>query len=350
MAITLEVTTKDLSGRTGTKDNPFVSGGILFEADVQSEHAVKLEWTHRWTVGGVPSQVPPPVEEWYGRDGLARTPKFHPNKKTTLSMVRITCTATAGDETETAILDRWVMAAGDEPVPTWNIQCDDGRHSVNKEELDWLKDNNHLSEGAVYYWLFDGTRDELDELLETMPGNEPEPTGHPIVCSDGTIYATTYELTWLLNHGKVGNAGGKTYFNGEAAQLAAIIKVIPPKPEPDPPPDDEEPEEPMEYRYFLPLRTVDTVDTGVFLSTAQRAEVKIKLFKQRNPSADEGELQGVKMLTLGAYNAVTEMVKGNWHTEADVAVVSSKVPIVCCAVWVTKDETVQYTGFPGLEG
>jgi len=358
----LEIWAKPQSVRTGTKDNPFRSGGTHFGSKLTGVNG-QVVWIHRWVVGGVPiPENTTTPEMWYGRDGGGQTPSFHPTRKTTLSCAEITAWVEGYKSETTTSIKVWIMAATDEPTPSFAIQCDDGVARVSKLELDWLKDNSHL-EMVPPRPKYNGTIAALNALIESIEPNpqpEPNPTGHPINCSDGRVCVSTHELTWLLSKGKVGNAGGKTYFNGDVATLEAIVKVIPP---PKPPPEPEpEPEEPMQYRYFVPLRVVDDIDTGLFLSATQKAEVKLSLFKQRVPSSDEGELQDVKTLTLGAYNPITKMVKGNWHVEADLALIVSDKPIACCAVWVTKETLTpaeaevlkkqyreQYTGFPGLE-
>jgi hypothetical protein len=303
----IDFTHSGSAGQDGSREKPY-SGGIIFSVKLSGVEYTKCDEKAKWL------KVNPCPDfgyriDWVSREGL-----------------NAVCT----------------------PAPTHSFSDDPGLLELGIDV--------HLKDGTVekrrkkvYVYT---KRCPYHPELGPEPGPEPEPeptpTGHPIICSDGKVYATTHELTWLLSKGRVGNAGGKTYFNGDKATLEAIIKVIPPKPQPEPTPDPE-PEEPMEYRYFLPLRVVDDIDTGVFLSATQKAEVKLSLFKQRVPSSDEGELQEVKTLTLGAYNAITKMVKGNWHVEADLALIVSDVPIACCAVWVTKDDNVQYTGFPGIE-
>ena len=338
--------------RDGSEGNPYEPGDVLFTLTPHDfSGAVGTSYSWRKLVGGVTEHPDTPFPE-YGREGFS--PKLGIPPLTTLSKFEYTATARDDDGIITKSVTFWVMAG--KPEAFWDIHCTDGVVVVDADERKWLQDNNHLYDGMPDI-KFAGTVAELRAMLQSWkveedppdPEPTPDPTKHPIICSDGTIYATTHEFTWLLDHGKIGNAGGKTYFNGDAAQLAAIITVIPPKPQPDPDPDPE-PEEPGEYRYFLPLRVVDDIDTGVFLSAGKTAHVKIHLFKQQVPSSVTGELQDSKSITLGAFNPLTEMVRGNWHIqEADLAVVTSDVPIVCCAVWVTKDGEYQYTGFPGLE-
>jgi len=183
MPVTITVTQSGAGTGNGTETDPYQSGGIYFKAKVTGgSSSIKLVWNHRWTVGGfpVPDNINTP-EMWYGRDGMALSPSFHPNGKTSLSEVTVTVYV-QGYESEAVSLKSWVMAKEDEPTPQWTVETDADNDSLRvvKDELFWLR-----NEGYTTYAYPDpnahypGTKLMLMELLATREPVEP-PVDPPI--------------------------------------------------------------------------------------------------------------------------------------------------------------------------
>jgi hypothetical protein len=167
--------------RVGTRADPCVSGTFQLRIAPEGDGGpIKSSYERHWISGGIPTN-PEMVESWYGKEGYS--PKFTCTPQAATSHLRLTATCWHTNDEPSRVeqsLDFWVMAFADEPTPTWRIQCYYGRYAVNKEELDWLKANNHITAG-VPYWTYNGTKDELESLLAgsnvEIPIEPPNP--HP---------------------------------------------------------------------------------------------------------------------------------------------------------------------------
>jgi hypothetical protein len=107
--------------------------------------------------------------------------------------------------------------------------------------------------------------------------------------------------------------------------------------------------DPGEFVYYLELRTEKEMDTGIYLAAKQEAHVKISFFSQCPNESDDGALETIKNLTLGAYNPVTANVKADFKTKGDLAVVVSDAPLATASAWPAKFAEELYTIFPGLK-
>lgn len=183
------------SNRTGTKDNPFTSGGFRLHIKPRGEPNKTIQFTyeHQWTFGGTPIH-PDGVEMWHGREGW--NPNFDAAPKKDLSKLNLTAVCWYGTDedkdqpgsgTVRESQQFWVMPFEQEPTPTWWVYCTDGRVIVVAHEINWLREQHYTYANPWDYAKTrfrnasgqDGTVAELESMLSSIPSPGPAPDPEP---------------------------------------------------------------------------------------------------------------------------------------------------------------------------
>lgn len=218
MPFSMLVSVTDGTSRTGTYDDPFSPGGLMFKASAkEAAFATKFHWRHKWIIGGTPIEGHERTPEmWYGMDGIGDSPSFHPGMKTTRSQLQITVWH-EGHQDKAQTIECWIMAADEIEPPWWWVYGTDGRVKVNNAERHYLLTNGHLFSspwllGRIYFAPNPGTKDtgSIEQLMDILefqtqpepepdPAPAPEPTPNPEDKPDlGTVYQYIDEAEDLL--------------------------------------------------------------------------------------------------------------------------------------------------------